>query len=154
MDAALADAVPAGVEAETLVPALLNALAQDDGELWLVLDDYHLAEGPAITAGMALLLEHLPPHVHVVLSTRADPDLPLARWRALGELVEVRAADLRFTSAEANDLPRRGCPGPAQRRAGSGPRGPHRGLDRGAAARRHLVAGTGGRRGVHHRLHR
>ena len=85
-----------------MVTVLLNALAQDHGELWLVLDDYHLAEGPAIAAGMTLLLEHLPPHVHVVLSTRADPDLPLARWRARGELVEVRAADLRFTSTETN----------------------------------------------------
>ena len=50
---------------------------------------------------MTFLLEHLPPHVHVVLSTRADPDLPLARWRVRGELVEIRAADLRFTSDEA-----------------------------------------------------
>ena len=50
---------------------------------------------------MAFLLEHLPPHVHVVISTRADPDLPLARWRVRGELVEIRAADLRFTSDEA-----------------------------------------------------
>ncbi|MFL6153505.1 MAG: LuxR C-terminal-related transcriptional regulator [Ornithinibacter sp.] len=102
VDAAMAGLV-AGADAETVVTALLNALAEDTGELWLVLDDYHLAEGPAITAGMALLLEHLPSHVHVVLSTRADPDLSLARWRARGELVEVRAAELRFTSAEAND---------------------------------------------------
>ena len=50
---------------------------------------------------MAFFLDHLPPHVHVVLSTRADPDLPLSRWRVRGELVEVRAADLRFTSGEA-----------------------------------------------------
>ena len=57
---------------------------------------------------MAFLLEHLPPHVHVVLSTRADPDLPLARWRVRGELVEIRAADLRFTSDEAGCVPQRG----------------------------------------------
>ena len=50
---------------------------------------------------MTFLVEHLPPHVHVVLSTRADPDLPLARWRVRGELVEIRAADLRFSSDEA-----------------------------------------------------
>jgi LuxR family maltose regulon positive regulatory protein len=50
---------------------------------------------------MTFLLEHLPSHVHVVLSTRADPELPLSRWRARGELVEIRAADLRFTSDEA-----------------------------------------------------
>ena len=101
VDAALTDLARSGAEADTVVTALLNALAEHPGELWLVLDDYHLAEGPAITPGAMLLLEHLPPHVHVVLSTRADPDLPLARWRARGELVEVRAADLRFTSSEA-----------------------------------------------------
>jgi LuxR family maltose regulon positive regulatory protein len=97
-----ADPVAAGADSDTVVRALLNALAADSRELWLVLDDYHLAEGPAVVPGMTLLLEHLPPHVHVVVSTRADPDLPLARWRARGELVEVRAADLRFTATEAN----------------------------------------------------
>ena len=66
-----------------------------------MLDDYHLVDSHEISEGMAFLLEHLPPHVHVVISTRADPDLPLARWRVRGELVEIRAADLRFTSDEA-----------------------------------------------------
>ena len=51
---------------------------------------------------MAFFLDHLPPHVHVVITTRADPDLPLSRWRVRGELAEVRAADLRFTPAEAD----------------------------------------------------
>ncbi len=102
VDAALADLDPAGAEVDSVVTALVNALAEDSGELWLVLDDYHLAEGPTIATGMTRLLDRMPPHVHVLLSTRADPDLPLARWRARGELVEVRAADLRFTSAEAN----------------------------------------------------
>ena len=68
---------------------------------WLVLDDYHLVDNRDDRPAVAFLLEHLPPHVHVVISTRADPDLPLARWRARGELVEVRAADLRFTPDEA-----------------------------------------------------
>ena len=80
---------------------LLNELAAAPGEVWLVLDDYHLADSHDVRDGMTFLLEHLPPHVHVVLSTRADPDLPLARWRVRGELVEIRAADLRFTSDEA-----------------------------------------------------
>ena len=57
---------------------------------------------------MTFLLDHLPPHVHVVLSTRSDPQLPLARLRARGELVEIRAADLRFTVAEEADVPQRG----------------------------------------------
>ncbi|MEO8827721.1 LuxR C-terminal-related transcriptional regulator [Lapillicoccus sp.] len=86
---------------EHFVTLLLNDLAAAPGEVWLVLDDYHLVDGHEVSEGVAFFLEHLPPHVHVVLSTRADPDLPLSRWRARGELVEVRAADLRLTSDEA-----------------------------------------------------
>ncbi len=71
------------------------------GDLTLVLDDYHLAEDSGTRAGMVFLLEHLPPQVHLVVSSRSDPALPLARLRARGELVEVRAADLRFTGGEA-----------------------------------------------------
>ncbi|MEO8517843.1 MAG: LuxR C-terminal-related transcriptional regulator [Dermatophilaceae bacterium] len=85
---------------ELVLTTLLNELAAAPGHVWLVLDDYHFVDNHEIRDGMALLLEHLPAHVHVVLSTRADPDLPLARWRVRGELVEIRAADLRFTSDE------------------------------------------------------
>ncbi len=85
---------------ELVLTTLLNELAAAPGEVWLVIDDYHLVDHPDIRAGMTRLLEHLPPSVHVVLGTRADPDLPLARWRVRGELVEIRAADLRFTSEE------------------------------------------------------
>ena len=84
-----------------MLTTLLNELAAAPGEVWLVLDDYHLVDNHEVDQGLTFLLEHLPPHVHVVLSTRADPDLPLARWRARSELVEIRAADLRFTSDEA-----------------------------------------------------
>ena len=80
---------------------LLNDLARDPGELWLVLDDYHLVEHREIGLGLTFLVEHLPPHVHLVLSTRSDPDVPLSRWRVRGELVEIRAGDLRFSSLEA-----------------------------------------------------
>ncbi len=86
---------------DLVLTTLLNELAAAPGEVWLVLDDYHLADNHDVRDGMIFLLEHLPPHVHVVLSTRADPDLPLARWRVRGELVEIRSADLRFTSDEA-----------------------------------------------------
>jgi len=85
---------------EPALTMLLNELAEAPGEVWLVLDDYHLVDNHDVRDAMTFLLEHLPPHMHVVLSTRADPDLPLARWRARGELVELRAADLRFTSDE------------------------------------------------------
>ena len=88
---------------EPLLAAVLNELDELGRDLFLVLDDYHLADGPAVTDGMVFLLDHLPPSVHVVLTTRADPSLPLARLRARGELVELRAADLRFTSAEVSD---------------------------------------------------
>lgn len=85
---------------EAVLTTVVNELSVATGDVYLVLDDYHLVDGPEIQAGMAFLLEHLPPQVHLVVSTRADPSLPLARLRARGELVEVRAADLRFTPAE------------------------------------------------------
>jgi LuxR family maltose regulon positive regulatory protein len=81
--------------------SLLNELGAVPHELVLVLDDYHAIEALEIQEAVAFLLDHLPPRVHVVISTRADPALPLGRLRARGELVEVRAADLRFTSDEA-----------------------------------------------------
>jgi LuxR family maltose regulon positive regulatory protein len=90
------------VPTELLLTAMLNELVAAPEEVWLVLDDYHLVPAAEVGRGMAFLLEHLPPNVHIVLSTRADPDLPLARWRARGELVEIRAADLRFTSEETD----------------------------------------------------
>ena len=86
---------------ETVLVTVLNELSVLPGRVVLVLDDYHLADGKGVAAGMTFLLEHLPPRVHLVISTRADPALPLARFRARGELVEVRAADLRFTPDEA-----------------------------------------------------
>ncbi|MGA8247100.1 MAG: helix-turn-helix transcriptional regulator, partial [Nocardioides sp.] len=84
----------------TILATVLNELSALSSGLELVLDDYHLADGPEIAADVAYLLEHLPGQVHLVISTRADPTLPLARLRARGELVEVRAADLRFTHDE------------------------------------------------------
>jgi LuxR family maltose regulon positive regulatory protein len=86
---------------EAILATLLNDLNALPDEVVLVLDDYHLVEAREMQDGMAYLVEHLPPHVHLVLASRADPPLPLARWRGRGELVEVRAADLRFTADEA-----------------------------------------------------
>jgi LuxR family maltose regulon positive regulatory protein len=88
-------------QVEVALTSVLNELSVLPDDVTLVLDDYHLADGPEIQPGMTLLLERLPPQVHLVISTRADPSLPLARLRARGELTEVRAADLRFTHAEA-----------------------------------------------------
>ena len=67
----------------------------------LVLDDYHVIAAPPIHQGLAFLLQHLPPHLHLVLATRVDPPLNLARLRAQGAVTEVRTADLRFTAEEA-----------------------------------------------------
>ena len=67
-----------------------------------MLDDYHVINAPGVHEGMAYLLDHLPPQIHLVIASRADPALPLARLRARGQLVEIRAADLRFTPDEAS----------------------------------------------------
>jgi len=80
---------------------LVNDLDRLPTHLVLVLDDYHLVSAPEVHEAMTFLLEHQPPHLHMVLATRADPPLPMARMRARGRLREVRAADLRFTVEEA-----------------------------------------------------
>jgi LuxR family transcriptional regulator, maltose regulon positive regulatory protein len=86
----------------TAVPAqLIVELAQVDQDVVLVLDDYHLAENAELDTGLAFLIDHLPPRLHLVLGTRTDPALPLSRLRARGELLELRAAELRCTTEEA-----------------------------------------------------
>ena len=85
---------------QSVLATLLNDLGALANGVELVLDDYHLADGPAIAGDVAFLVEHLPPDVHLLIGTRADPALPVARLRASGELVEIRAADLRFTLEE------------------------------------------------------
>lgn len=79
---------------------LLNDLAAVPSELTLVLDDYHTIQSQPVHASLSFFLEHLPEHVHVILATRADPPLPVARLRARGQVVELRAADLRFSLEE------------------------------------------------------
>jgi LuxR family maltose regulon positive regulatory protein len=87
---------------EAVATAVINELTSvpGEGELVLVLDDYHLVEAPPVHDSVAFLLDRLPPGLRLVLSSRADPPLPLARLRARGQLAELRAADLRFTVAE------------------------------------------------------
>ena len=81
--------------------ALLNDLDAISNDVVLVLDDYHVIDARDVQDGMAFLLEYLPPQIHLVIASRADPPLPLARLRGRGELAEIRAADLRFTPGEA-----------------------------------------------------
>ena len=87
---------------EDAIPAILiNDLARLEAGLVLVLDDFHVIENPSIHTGVSFLLDHMPENFHIVLSTRSDPPLPLARFRARNRLVEIRAKDLRFTTGEA-----------------------------------------------------
>ena len=86
-----------------LTVALLNTLADLKGELDIVLDDFHVIDDAEIVDELGFFLDHLPPNVHLVISTRSDPPLPLARFRARGELAEIRSADLRFRPGETAD---------------------------------------------------
>jgi LuxR family maltose regulon positive regulatory protein len=86
---------------ETVLATLLNELSGVPNDTVPVLDDYHLVDAHDIQDGMAFLLAHLPPQIHLVIATRADPALPLGRLRGGGALAEIRAADLRFTPDEA-----------------------------------------------------
>jgi LuxR family transcriptional regulator, maltose regulon positive regulatory protein len=92
---------PAPRSFEALVTVLINELSAEPDETVLVLDDYHLIDAHPVHTSATFLLEHAPPGLHLVLASRSDPPLPLARLRALGRLAELRAADLRFTLAEA-----------------------------------------------------
>ena len=90
---------------QAVVGPIVNDLAGHPEEAFaLVLDDYHAIESPAIHEGLALLLERLPPGLLVVIAGRTDPPLPLALMRARGQLTELRAQDLRFTSEETAAL--------------------------------------------------
>ena len=97
---------PAPSSFQGLVTALINELAAQpgDGETLLVLDDYHVISSQQVHESLAFLLEHRPTGIGVVLASRSDPPLALARLRARGQLTEVRAAELRFTPAEAAEL--------------------------------------------------
>src|SRR3954452_4885328 len=107
-DAALTLLQSGQASVESVLAGVVNELSVQSGDVTLVLDDYHLADSVEVAAGMTFLVDHMPPQLRLVISTRADPALPLSRLRARGELLEIRAADLRFTGAEVtsylNDL--------------------------------------------------
>ncbi|HWT22931.1 MAG TPA: LuxR C-terminal-related transcriptional regulator [Solirubrobacteraceae bacterium] len=91
----------ADTAADPVLVSLINDLDVLAGPTVVALDDYHVIDVPGVHEAVTFLLDNLPPHVTLAMTTRADPPLPLARLRARGELVEVRAADLRFTAGEA-----------------------------------------------------
>lgn len=100
--AALQSAQPPSTE--STLTALLNEIADLPDAFVLVLDDYHLIQSQPIDDALGFVLEHMPPHMHLVIATREDPHLPLARLRALRQMNELRATDLRFTPAEAAEF--------------------------------------------------
>ena len=89
---------------ELILTTLLNEVTGLQDDFILVLDDYHAIDSRQIDNALAFLIEHLPPHMHLVIATREDPDLPLARLRGNNQLTELREKDLRFTPSEAAEF--------------------------------------------------
>ena len=92
---------PQSPPTESILTILLNEITTLPDNLLLVLEDYHVIDARPVDDALTFLLEHLPPQMHLVIATREDPSLPLARLRARDQLTELRAADLRFTPSEA-----------------------------------------------------
>jgi LuxR family maltose regulon positive regulatory protein len=100
--AAIQSAQPPSVE--SLLTVLLNEIIALPDKFILVLDDYHAIDSKPVDQVLTFLLEHMPPQMYLVIATREDPQLPLARLRARGQLTELRAADLRFTPVESAEF--------------------------------------------------
>jgi LuxR family maltose regulon positive regulatory protein len=101
-DPRFASSVEAGQQPiESAMATLINDIAQSPQKILLVIDDFQVIEDQTISHAVGFLLDHLPSVLHVVIASRSDPLLPVARLRAQGELTELRAADLRFTPDEA-----------------------------------------------------
>jgi LuxR family maltose regulon positive regulatory protein len=99
------------VPAQSIVATLINELVEVDDEVYLFLDDYHLISLPVIHRVVAFFIEHMPSHVHLIICTRVDTTLPLARLRASNELLEIDASALRFNLEETRCFIERECPG-------------------------------------------
>lgn len=95
---------PQPLPAEAILTHLVNDIATLSDDLILILDDYHLIDAEPVNDVLAFLLDHLPAQMHLVIITREDPHLPLARLRGMGQLTELRAVDLRFTTDEAAEF--------------------------------------------------
>jgi LuxR family maltose regulon positive regulatory protein len=93
---------PAPPPAESILTTLLNEITTIPDNFVLVLDDYHVIDAKRVDSALTFLLEHLPPQMRLVIATREDPQLPLARLRARDQLTELRVTDLRFTPSEAD----------------------------------------------------
>jgi LuxR family transcriptional regulator, maltose regulon positive regulatory protein len=93
---------PQSPDPRLVLVSLINELAGRNGRIILVLDDYHTIEDREIHHNLTYLIDHQPPQLHLVISSRADPPLPLARLRVRRQLHEIRAADLRFRHEETS----------------------------------------------------
>jgi LuxR family transcriptional regulator, maltose regulon positive regulatory protein len=89
---------------ETMLTSLVNELASIEEHFLLILDDFHTIDSDAVHSAILFLLEHGTEHLHIVMTTRSDPSFPLSRFRVRGQLLEIRASDLRFTGSEARAL--------------------------------------------------
>ena len=94
-------AMPQTPPACDFITSLINDISQYSGRVVLILDDFHMVNSTAIVKILTFLIEHQPTNLHLMISTREDPSLPLSRLRASGQMTELRAADLRFTAPEA-----------------------------------------------------
>jgi len=92
----------------SVLTSLISEVQRCSEEIILILDDYHVIEDRIIQDAMLFLLDHLPANLHLVLSCRVDPALPISRWRMRGQLVEIHEAELRFSREEADSFLRRG----------------------------------------------
>lgn len=89
---------------QVVLTSLINELINFTDDVIIILDDYHAIETPSIDEALTFLLDYLPPNLHLVITSRVDPSLPLPRLRASGQVIELRAADLRFTLEEASEF--------------------------------------------------
>ncbi len=99
------------IPAQTVIATLINELTEVEDEVCLFLDDYHLIDLPAIHDAVAFMLSHAPSNFHLIISTRSDPPLPLARLRAQNELLEIEASMLRFSLDETQRFLEHECAG-------------------------------------------
>jgi LuxR family maltose regulon positive regulatory protein len=95
---------PEPLQIETILTTLINEISTIPENFLLVLDDYHAIDSQPVDQSLIFFIEHQPPRMHLLIATREDPDLPLARLRALGQCTELRESDLRFTSEEASEF--------------------------------------------------
>jgi LuxR family maltose regulon positive regulatory protein len=93
---------------ESILTTLLNEITAVMDNFILVLDDYHMLDSKAVDDALTFFFEHLPPQMHMVITTREDPNLPIPRLRVRNQLTEMRAADLRFTPVRSRRISQSG----------------------------------------------